>query len=82
MVSFKHALHQAYPNAVRTDGDIAYDENGNVVEWDVAVVEAKQAELNAILESQIQAQETAKQSAISKLAALGLTADEVKAIIG
>jgi len=29
-----------------------------------------------------QAQATAKQSALAKLAALGLTADEVKAIIG
>lgn len=69
------AIYKLYPNAVRTVGDIAYDIDGNEIAYDLQAVTA-QAEVDA------QAVIDAKQSALSKLTALGLTQDEVKAILG
>jgi 3-deoxy-D-arabino-heptulosonate 7-phosphate (DAHP) synthase class II len=69
------ALRQLYPNIVRTLGDIAYDEQGNVVSYDLEAVKAKEIEIQ-------QAEVAAKASALSKLTALGLTQDEVKALLG
>jgi hypothetical protein len=69
------AIYKLYPTVVRTVGDVAYDEQGNEVSYDLAAVTA-QAEADA------QAAIDTKASALAKLAALGLTQDEVKAIIG
>lgn len=33
-------IYKLYPQIVRTEGDVAYDENNNVVEYDAAVIEA------------------------------------------
>jgi hypothetical protein len=63
-------------------GDVAYDENGQEVSYSMAQAEAKLAELQAQEAQAEQAQATAKASALAKLAALGLTQDEVKALIG
>jgi hypothetical protein len=48
----------------------------------MAQAETKLAELQAQAEANAQAVIDAKQSAISKLTALGLTQDEVKALLG
>lgn len=32
------AIYALYPNAVRTDGDVAYDASGNEVQYDLAAV--------------------------------------------
>jgi hypothetical protein len=69
------AICKLYPSVVRTVGDVAYDINGNEVAYDLQAVTA-QAEADA------QAAIDTKASALSKLTALGLTADEVKAILG
>jgi hypothetical protein len=69
------AIYKLYPNVVRTVGDIAYDANGNEVAYDLQAVTA-QAEADA------QAAIDTKASALAKLAALGLTQDEVKALLG
>ena len=69
------ALYKLYPNAVRTVGDTAYDAEGNEVAYDLQAVTA-QAETDA------QAIIDTKASALAKLAALGLTQDEVKALVG
>jgi len=69
------AIYKLYPSVVRTVGDIAYDANGNEVAYDLAAVTA-QAEADA------QAAIDTKASALAKLAALGLTQDEVKALVG
>ena len=69
------AIYKLYPQVVRTVGDIAYDVNGNEVAYDLAAVTA-QAEADA------QAAIDTKASALAKLAALGLTQDEVKALVG
>ena len=69
------AIYKLHPNAVRTVGDIAYDANGNEVAYDLQAVTAQaQADAQAVIDT--------KASALAKLVALGLTQDEVKALIG
>jgi hypothetical protein len=76
------AIYQLNPTVVTIRGNVAYDAEGNQVTYDLAQAEAKLAELQAQAEADAQAVIDAKQSAISKLTALGLTQDEVKAILG
>ena len=68
-------LHELYSNIVRTVGDIAYDINNEEVNYDLSAINAKVA-------SNEQTQATAKASALAKLTALGLSEDEVKALVG
>jgi len=67
------AVHDLYPQVVRTVGDIAYDVNGNEVAYDLQAVTA-QAQADA------QATETAKTVALAKLTALGLTTADLTAL--
>ena len=69
-----NAIYKLYTNAVRTVGDVAYDADGNEVAYDLQAVTA-QAQTDA------QAQETTKASALAKLTALGLTQAEVTALV-
>jgi hypothetical protein len=64
-----------YPNISKMVDLIAYDADGNEVAYDLAAVTA-QAEADA------QTAIDTKASALAKLAALGLTEDEVKALVG
>jgi len=68
-------IYKLYPNVVWMAGNTAYDVNGNEVTYDLQAVTA-QAEADA------QAAIDVKASALAKLAALGLTQDEVKALVG
>ena len=69
------AIYKLYPSVVRTIGDIAYDADGNEVAYDLQAVTAQaQADAQAVIDT--------KASALAKLAALGLTQDEVKALVG
>ena len=69
------AIYKLYPNVVRTVSDVAYDVVGNEVSYDLQAVTAQaQADAQAIIDT--------KASALAKLAALGLTQDEVKALVG
>jgi hypothetical protein len=68
-------IYKLNPSVVTIRGDIAYDADGNEVAYDLAAVTA-QAEADA------QAAIDTKASALAKLAALGLTQDEVKALVG
>ena len=70
-----NALYKLYPNVVRTVGDIAYDADGNEVAYDLQAVTAHaQADAQAVIDT--------KASALAKLAALGLSENEVKALVG
>jgi hypothetical protein len=70
-----NAIYKLYPNVVRTIGDTAYDADGNEVAYDLQAVTAQaEADAQAIIDT--------KASALAKLAALGLTQDEVKALVG
>jgi len=72
---FTQALYKLYPQIISTVNDNAYDADGNEVIYDLQVVTA-QAEADAQSVIDIRA------SALAKLAALGLTQDEVKALVG
>lgn len=78
----KHqAIYDIYPQVVSiTDGVGAFDAQGNEVEINLAAVEAKVLELQAKAESSKQAQADARQSALNKLMALGLTEEEALAL--
>lgn len=74
------ALYALYPQTINTIGDEAFDIDGNQVEYDLAAVEAKAQEMQAAENTAIQAQLDAKQSALNKLMALGLTEEEALAL--
>jgi predicted alpha/beta-hydrolase family hydrolase len=77
------AIYALYPQVITIDdGTGAFDKDGNKIEINQAIVDAKAIELQDIETAKEQAKETTKASALAKLTALGLTADEVKAILG
>ena len=70
-----NAIYKLYSNVVRTVGDIAYDAEGNEVAYDLQAVTAQaQSDAQAVIDT--------KASALAKLTALGLSEDEVKALVG
>jgi hypothetical protein len=75
MIHIHEAILALNSNIVSINGEIAYDVDGNEVAYDKAAAEVKLAEM--------QSEEATKQNAASeKLAALGLTADDLKRILG
>jgi len=82
MITLHDAIFALNPSIVTIRGDIAYDADENIVEYDMAQAEAKLAEMQAEELAKQEAQVTAKNSAMAKLAKLGLTEDEIKALIG
>lgn len=70
-------LHQTisklYPQVTLIRGNDAFDINGEKVNYDLQAVEAE-------VQATIQAQADAKQSALNKLMALGLTEEEALAL--
>jgi hypothetical protein len=87
MITIYETVVSVYPNVVTVYGNdvnsiVAHDINGNVINVDLALISTKLTELQAAETAAQQAAVNAKTSAQSKLAALGLTADEVKAILG
>ena len=47
MMYFASAIHQLYPQVVRTVGEDAYDADGNPVQYDRAAVEAEAQRMSA-----------------------------------
>ena len=75
MIDLFQALIKLYPQVITLTGDIAYDADGNEVAYDLQAVTAQaEADAQAVIDT--------KASALAKLAALGLTQDEVKSLIG
>ena len=69
------SLLKLYPQIVLTKSDAAYDANGNEVAYDLQAVTAQaEADAQAVIDT--------KASALAKLTALGLSEDEVKALVG
>ena len=78
-----NAIYKLYPQVVSIDdGAGAFDKDGNKVEIDQSAVNAKALEIQAAIAAKEQAAKDVKASALAKLAALGLTQDEVKALVG
>jgi hypothetical protein len=76
-------IYNLYPNVVMVDdGQGAFDKDGNKVVIDKVAVAAKTIELEAEEIAKQQAAAAAKQSALNKLAAIGLTPDEIKSLLG
>ena len=82
MITLHDALFALNSNIAVIRGEEAFDIDGNPVAYDMAQAEAKLAEMIAEETAKQEAQTTAKESAMAKLSALGLTEDEVKALIG
>ena len=82
MINLHEAIFALNSSIVTIRGNVAYDANEQEVAYDATAAQAKLAELQAAETAQEQAQTTAKASALAKLAALGLTQDEVKALVG
>jgi hypothetical protein len=77
------AIRTLYPNVVMIDdGEGAFDKDGKKIEVDEKAVEAKAMELEAQKETERQLAQAAKQSALVKLAAIGLTPEEIKHLLG
>ena len=82
MINLHNAIYALNPNIAVIRGEEAFDIDGNPVEYDMAQAEAKLAEMQAEETAKQEAQVTAKESAMAKLSALGLTENEVKALLG
>jgi hypothetical protein len=82
MIALHDAISALNPAIVTIRGDVAYDKNEQVVQYDLAVAQAKLVELQAAETQAEQAAKDAKASALAKLTALGLTQAEVTALIG
>ena len=85
MTTLHEAVYSAYLNtAVVRGNDVdsleLFDKDENVIDYDKQVVEAKLAEMQMAELTAWQDKDMAKQSAMAKLAKLGLTEDEVKAL--
>jgi hypothetical protein len=73
MINITEAIYKLNPSVVTIRGDVAYDANGNEVDYDLAAVTAK-------VQADTQAAETAKTEALAKLTALGLTTADLTAL--
>jgi hypothetical protein len=77
-----NAIRALNPSVLTICGEVAYNQEGNEVSYNKSAVEVKLAQLQAEETAKQEAETAAKESALSKLTALGLTADEVKALLG
>lgn len=82
MITLQNAILAINPNIVTIRGDVAYDVNEQEVPYNKAAAEAKLAELEAAEIAVEQNKNEAHASAVAKLTALGLTSDEITALIG
>ena len=82
MIYIQDAIRALNSSIVTIRGEDAFDVNDNPVTYDKAEAEDKLVEMQAAETAKKEAEVAAKESALSKLTALGLTADEVKALLG
>jgi len=82
MIDIHQAIYALNPEIITIRGNVAYTQDEQIVEYDMEQAQAKLVELQAAEAQAEQAAKDAKASALAKLTALGLTQDEVKALIG
>ena len=82
MSDIHQAIYALNPSIKVIRGEDAFDGQGNQVAYDKSAAKAKLIELQNAETVKQEAEVVAKESALSKLTALGLTADEVKALLG
>jgi len=81
MITLHDAIYALNPTIKIIRGDVAYDANEQEVIYDKSAAEAKLAELQATEVAAQEAAVKAKESALAKLAALGLTQEEINALL-
>ena len=81
MITIHDAIYALNPQIVTIRGEEAFDKDDKPVAYDMVAAQAKLAELQAQESQAQQAQATHKQNAIAKLTALGLTQDEITALL-
>ena len=82
MSTLHDAIYALNPSVVTIRGDVAYTQDEQVVQYDLAAAQDKLVELQAAEAQSEQAAKDAKAQALAKLTALGLTQAEVTALIG
>ncbi len=82
MINLHEAIYALNPSIITIRGEVAYDKDNNEVAYEMVDAQAKLAELEAKEAQKIEAKVSAKASALSKLSKLGLTEDEINALIG
>ena len=82
MIDIYQAIYALNPTVTVIRGDVAYDKDEQEVAYDKSAAQAKLVEMQDAEVAAQEAQASAKASALAKLAALGLTQDEVKALLG
>jgi len=82
MITLHDAIFALDSSIAVIRGDEAFDIDGNPVFYDKAQAEAKLAEMQEAELTAWQDKDMAKQSALAKLSALGLTQDEISALVG
>ena len=80
MIYLHDAIRALNPLVITIRGEVAHDKDDNVIEYDMAAAQAKFTQMQDAESAAQQAAETHKQNAISKLSALGLSADEIAAL--
>lgn len=81
MTLFEHeAIYALYQSVVTIRQEVAFDKDEDEVEIDMDSVAAKATELEAAEQAKTQAAADAKQAALNKLMALGLTEEEALAL--
>ena len=82
MINIHDAIYALNPTVKSIRGDVAYDQEGNEVSYNLSQAQVKLTELEAAETAKQEAEVAAKQSALAKLTALGLTQAEVTALVG
>ena len=81
MANLHEAIYALNPTVVTICDDVAYDENKQEVKYNLEAAQTKLIELETAKIAAEQAKINSKVSALAKLTALGLTEDEVKALV-
>lgn len=82
MANLHEAIFLLNPNVVSICDDTAYDKNEQIVQYDLIAAQNKLIELETEQINTEQAVKNSKISALAKLSALGLTEQEINALIG
>lgn len=79
-IDFCEAVYALYPEAVRNTEHVFYNLDGEEISYDLEAVETKMIDTQVKKEAAKQTQIEAKQTALNKLMALGLTEEEALAL--
>jgi len=86
LIKLHEAIYKLNPSVLTVRNDIAYDADDNEVAYDLQAATAQaQADIQAATaqaQADAQASIAVKESAMSKLAAIGLTPAEITALLG